>query len=170
MLTYLKQGGLIKAGGRQRTDATHVLAAGRATNRMVCVGQTLRATLNSLAEVAPEWLRSFAPDGWDECYAHRIEEDRLPKGKQKRAAVVETIGADGYGLLDAIFTKPELSWLRQVRAVEILRCLWVQQFEQIDGQARFRSDENIPPPAKMICSPYEVEATSGRKLSAWWVG
>ncbi len=34
MLTYLKQQGLIKAGGRQRTDATHVLAAVRATNRV----------------------------------------------------------------------------------------------------------------------------------------
>ena len=34
MLTCLKQRGLIKAGGRQRTDATHVLAAVRATNRV----------------------------------------------------------------------------------------------------------------------------------------
>jgi len=34
MLNYLKQRGLIKAGGRQRTDATHVLAAVRAVNRV----------------------------------------------------------------------------------------------------------------------------------------
>lgn len=33
-----KQRGLIKAGGRQRTDATHVLAAVRAINGVVCVG------------------------------------------------------------------------------------------------------------------------------------
>ena len=66
MLTCLKQRGLIKAGGRQRTDATHVLAAVRAINRVVCVGETMRATLNTLAEVVPEWLRSFAPDEWYE--------------------------------------------------------------------------------------------------------
>jgi transposase len=66
MLTCLKQRGLIKAGGRQRTDATHVLAAVRAINRVVCVGETMRAALNILAEVAPEWLRSFAPDDWYE--------------------------------------------------------------------------------------------------------
>jgi transposase len=76
MLTTLKQQDLIKAGGRQRTDATHVLAAVRAINRVVCVGETLRAALNTLAEVAPEWLRSFAPDEWYERYAHRIEEYR----------------------------------------------------------------------------------------------
>jgi transposase len=76
MLTYLKHQGLIKAGGRPRTDATHVRASVRATNRVVCVGETLRAALNMLAEVAPEWLRSFAPDEWYERYAHRIEEYR----------------------------------------------------------------------------------------------
>jgi transposase len=66
MLTCLKQRGLIKAGGRQRTDATHVLAAVRAKSSVVCVGETMRAALNVLAEVAPEWLRSFAPDEWYE--------------------------------------------------------------------------------------------------------
>jgi transposase len=79
LLTCFKQRGLIKAGGRQRTDATHVLAAVRAINRVVCVGETMRAALNMLAEIAPEWLRSFAPDEWYERYEHRVEEYRLPK-------------------------------------------------------------------------------------------
>jgi len=170
MLIYLKHQGLVKAGGRQRTDATHVLAAVRATNRVVCVGETLRAALNTLAEVEPEWLHSFAPDEWYERYAHRIEEYRLPKGKEKRTAVVETMGTDGYALLDAIFSTPEMNWLRHVSAVETLRRVWVQQFELVDGQARFRADDSIPPPAKMICSPYDVQATYGRKLTTWWVG
>ena len=157
MLTTLKQQDLIKAGGR-------------AINRVVCVGETLRAALNTLAEVAPEWLRSFAPDEWYERYAHRIEEYRLPKGKEKRTAVVETIGADGSALLTAIFSTPELNWLHHVPAVEVLRRVWVQQFEVVDGKWHFRSDDSIPPPAKMICSPYDVEATYGRKLTTWWVG
>ncbi len=84
--------------------------------------------------------------------------------------MVETIGADGYALLDAIFTRSELNWLRHVRAVEILRRVWIQQFELVDDQVHFRSDDSIPPPAKMICSPYDVEATYGHKLTTWWVG
>ena len=60
MLTYLKEQGLIKAGGRQRTDAIHVLAAVRATNRVVCVGEAMRVALGSLAQLAPVWLRSLA--------------------------------------------------------------------------------------------------------------
>ena len=170
LLNCLKQRGLIKAGGRQRTDATHVLAAVRAINRVVCVGETMRATLNTLAEVAPEWLRSFAPDEWYERYEHRVEEYRLPKEQAKRMVLVETIGADGYALLEAIYSTPELNWLAHVPAVETLRRVWVQQFELIEGKPHFRANDNIPPPPKMICSPYDTDATYGRKVTTWWVG
>jgi Transposase DDE domain len=130
----------------------------------------MRAALNSIAEVAPEWLRSFAPDEWYERYERRIEEYRLPKEQGKRTALVEAIGADGYALLNAIGTTPALNWLAHVRAVEILRRVWVQQFELIAGQVHFRANDNIPPAPNMICSPYDVEATYGRKLTTWWVG
>jgi hypothetical protein len=83
MLLSLRQRGLLKAGGQQRTDATHVLAAVRVINRVVCVGETLRAALNSLAEVAPEWLSSFAPEQWYQRYAHRVEEDRRAIGERE---------------------------------------------------------------------------------------
>ncbi len=116
-------------------------------NRVVSVGETLRAALNSIAEVASSWLSSFAPDEWYEYYAHHIEEYHLPKGKEKRLALVETVGKDGRALLDAIFITPEASWLRHVPTVETLRRVWVQQVERVEDQLRFRSDENIPPSA-----------------------
>ena len=49
------QQGWIKARGKQRTDATHIVTAARALNRLECVGETLRAALNTLATNAPEW-------------------------------------------------------------------------------------------------------------------
>ncbi len=52
--------GLLRQRGKQRTDSTHVLAAVRTMNRLERVGETLRATLNSLAVAAPEWLRAVA--------------------------------------------------------------------------------------------------------------
>ena len=48
--------GLLRSGGRQRTDSTHVLAAVRTLNRMEFVGETLRAALEALAAAAPAWL------------------------------------------------------------------------------------------------------------------
>jgi transposase len=57
---------LLKARGRQRTDSTHVLGAIRALNRLECVTETLRHGLNSLAVVAPEWVRRHSRPEWVE--------------------------------------------------------------------------------------------------------
>jgi transposase len=54
-LTWCRDRQLVKAGGRQRTDATPILAAVRALNRIEVVGDTRRHALNHLAMVAPEW-------------------------------------------------------------------------------------------------------------------
>jgi transposase len=58
MLEHFRAHRLLKARGKQRTDSTHVLAAIRAVNRLECVGETMRAALNSLAVAAPDWLRT----------------------------------------------------------------------------------------------------------------
>src|SRR5690242_11247129 len=60
--------GLLKARGRQRTDSTYVLAAVRAVNRLESVGETLRAALNTLATVAPDWLAQHADAEWPDRY------------------------------------------------------------------------------------------------------
>src|ERR671924_682095 len=94
--------GLLKARGQQRTDSTHVLAAVRVLNRLELVAETLRAALNALATVAPDWLRVVAPLEWYERYGKRIEESQLPKGKAAREAYAHTVGEDGFLLLDAL--------------------------------------------------------------------
>jgi transposase len=68
--------GLLKARGQQRTDSTHVLAAIRVLNRLALVAEPLRAALNALATVAPDWLQGLAPLAWYERYGARIEETR----------------------------------------------------------------------------------------------
>ena len=64
--------GFLKARGQQRTDSTQVLAAIRVLNRLELVAETLRATLNALATVAPDWLQGLAPLVWYERYGRRI--------------------------------------------------------------------------------------------------
>jgi transposase len=53
LLEQSQQVGLLKAGGQQRTDSTHVLAAIRKVGRLECIIETLRYALNAVAEVAP---------------------------------------------------------------------------------------------------------------------
>src|SRR3954463_14028632 len=60
LLERFQQRGLVKARGKQRTDSTHVLAAVHSLHLLELAGETLRATLNELATVSPEWLRAMA--------------------------------------------------------------------------------------------------------------
>src|SRR5438128_6226830 len=94
---------LLKARGRQRTDSTHVLAAIRVLNRLECVGETLRHALNSLALVAPEWLKENSQPEWVERYAKRVDDYHLPKSQDQRQAYACLVGTDGHCLLDAVY-------------------------------------------------------------------
>ena len=79
LLDRLQAAGLLEARGRQRTDSTHVLAAVRALTRLGVVGETLRHALNSLAVVAPAWLRAqLQPDLGPVGRALRAPLHRLP--------------------------------------------------------------------------------------------
>jgi transposase len=102
ILDAARDQGVLKARGRQRTDSTHVLAAVRDLNRVELLAETLRAALNAVAALAPDWLRRVAPPDWHERYDRRIEDARLPETGPKREAYVLQVGADGYRLLDAL--------------------------------------------------------------------
>src|SRR3954452_13763133 len=71
MLERFKRRGLLRTRGKQRTDSTHVLAAVHDLNLLELVAETLRAALDDLAAIAPEWLRAFAQPVWFERYGRR---------------------------------------------------------------------------------------------------
>ena len=162
---------LLKAGGRQRTDSTHVLAAARALNRIECVHETLRHTLEVLALAAPEWLLSQALPHWARAYERRAFDERLPRTAARRAAWVQQIGEDGHHLLAALVAPCAPDWLRHLPAAALLRQVWVQQFLLSDGQARWRSEsDGIPPAARFISSPHDAEGRYAIKGSTRWIG
>ncbi|SQD96150.1 transposase (fragment) [Parafrankia sp. Ea1.12] len=51
-----RERGLIGAGGRARTDSTHVISAVRDLNRTELARESVRAALEAHAVVAPDWL------------------------------------------------------------------------------------------------------------------
>jgi transposase len=170
LLAWCRERGLLRARGRQRTDSTHVLAAVRALNRLELVGEAMRHALNSLAVAAPAWLRAASAPAWAERYERRAEHDRLPTNKEAREALALAIGADGYALLAAIFAADAPAWLRHLPAVETLRRVWVQHYQLVEGVARWRASEDIPPASVFISSPYDGDAHYARKHTTQWVG
>jgi transposase len=173
LLDLLKQHGWLKARGRQRTDSTHVLAAVRVLNRLELVGETLRHTLNVLAEVAPAWLRAQAPAEWYERYSRRIEDYRLPPTKAERDRYGELVGADGNTLLRWIEQAEDIPWLRDLPAVALLRQVWEQQYcsdAATPEQLRWRTTEEAPLPGARLESPYDPEASFATKRQTTWTG
>jgi transposase len=171
LLKRLHEQGSLKAGGHARTDSTHVLAAIRACNRLECVGETLRAALNDLAVVAPDWLRQQITADWFERYSKRVEESRLPQGETKRYAYAEQIGRDGLQLLQALYHATAPRWLREMPIVEILRQTWVYQYYTDEqGHLRWRTAQNLPPAGMRMDSPYDPDAHYGNKRSVTWTG
>ncbi|MFE6105257.1 IS1182 family transposase [Streptomyces laurentii] len=170
VLRAAKERGLLKTSGRARTDSARVLAAIRAVNHLEMVGETLRAALNALAVVFPQWLNAQVDEEWFDRYGHRVEEARLPKGKDKRKAWIEQAGADGMRLLEAVFSPQGPREARSLDAVELLRQVWVQNFQVVDGVVRERDAKNVPPGRLRPFSPYDTDARAGAKRGTSWTG
>ncbi|MHB1319437.1 MAG: transposase, partial [Anaerolineae bacterium] len=170
LLSACKAKGYLKARGRHRTDTTHVLGALRLVSRLELVAETLRQALSAIAAVAPEWLRGYAPADWFGRYGRRVEEYRLPKGREARQEYAQTVGVDGLKLLTDLYEPMAPRALRQPGEVQILRQVWLYQYVVIQGRVRLRDGQNLPPVAQQWDSPYETEARYSTKRGQSWIG
>jgi len=182
LLGRLKELKLLKARGQQRTDSTHILGAVRQLNRVEIVGETMRQALNELSEFAPDWIQEIARPEWFACYGRRFEQMRLPKESAEREALLVTIGEDGLYLLEAVRALSESpehveqgEQMRELPGVEFLRRMWIQQYwreVKEDGRAHLhmRGDDNQPPGALRLHSPYDQEVRYSAKQGRGWVG
>jgi transposase len=172
LLTRCSERGWLKAGGTQRTDATHVLAVANNFTRLELVLLTLIQALETLADVAPEWVVAQCPAVWGERYGVRLNEWRLPAKEEARLALAQQAGRDGEALLRALWATPHpYDWLHKLPAVEALRRIWLQQFYSSGGMLQWRSEkEGLPAAAQQIRSPYEVEARYSEKRGEGWLG
>jgi transposase len=171
MLEHFKARGLVKARGKQRTDSTHVLAAVHDLHLLELVAETLRATLNDLAAVAPDWLRGIARPVWFERYGRRVEDYRLPKGRAEREAHALEVGADGFVLLEAL-DAPEVPPVAcAVPMVGTLRDVWrVHYAREGGGPPRWRTGAELPPVGERLQSPYDPEVHYSTKRQMEWSG
>ena len=174
LLEACKAHGLIKARGKQRTDSTHVLASIRTLNHLELVHETLRAALNQLSEADAAWVQGWVPLAWYQHYGPRTEEFRLPKEASKREVLAVQIGVDGYALMDTIYGDDDAHHLRHLPDVEVLRRIWVQQYYRCTEagmeEVRWRGQDERPPSALQILSPYDLDPRYSSKQELKWIG
>ena len=176
LLERLKALGLVRAGGRQRTDSTHVLAAIRGMNRVELAGESVRAALEALAAAAPDWLAGVIGASWQQVYGQRIDTLRLPASETARAKLAEQYGKDGYHLLEAVRAPGAPVWLCELPAVRALRAIWVQQYYRVIDEhgekviRREASKHGVPPGRLKLVSPYDPGARYSEKRGKGWAG
>jgi len=170
--------GLVQAGGRQRTDSTHVLGAIRALNRLELAGETLRAALEALAAAAPDWLAGVIDASWQQVYGARIDNLHLPESESKRRELMVRYGTDGYFLLEQVHGPGAPAWLRELPAVQALRRIWVQQFcrevtgsgQEVRRREMLPDGDGLPPGRTQLISPYDLDARYSIKRDHGWGG
>lgn len=175
VLALARTRGVLKAGGRQRSDSTHVLGAMRAMTRLEGVAETLRHALDELATLAPEWLLAHTTPQWVDRYGLRAREFWLPKSAAGREKWAAQTGADGMSLLEALAADDRTMVLRRLPAIETLRQVWMQNFlveNPLDGPPRvlWRANDNAPPAKRHIASPYDTDARYHKKGVTVWTG
>lgn len=171
MLEQFVESGLLKSGGKQRTDSTYVLASVRDLNRLELAGRTLQTALDAIAVIAPDWLRAWAAPDWYQRYGQPLTTFRLPQKTADREALAVQIGWDGIALLETVYFDPTTPGdVRHLEAVEILRQIWAQQYVLVEDALRQRERKEMPPAARLIQSPFDLEAHYSYKREREWVG
>lgn len=179
LLAALVAEGLVKAGGRQRTDSTHVVAAVRELNRLELAGEALRAAVQALVVAAPDWLAATVDVGvWEQRYGLRVDSWRLPSQQTKRDQLARVYGADGWLLLEAVYDPQRCpQGLTRLPAIETLRRVWVQNFVMVADKSgrevvcwREAEVHGLPPGRWRLVSPYDTDARWGGKDDLHWRG
>lgn len=182
LLDAFRTNGLVGAGGKQRSDSTHVISAVRDLNRLELAGESVRAALEALAGAAPSWLAGrFGADRvaeWELRYAARVDSWRLPTSQTKRDRLAQVYGDDAAVLLRAVREPGAPAWLREMEPVELLRRIFVQTYHvSCDNRGREvirkreADNDGVPPGHLRLASPYDPDARwSAKGDELFWLG
>ena len=156
-----------------------MLAAIRVLNRLELVAETLRAALNAVATVAPDWLQGFAPLEWYERYGKRIEDVRLPRDQADRRPMRRW-----WGKMASTSWRPwrRPRFPRRSGSCRSWRACVGHGSATTIGRGRgerkgwcqapraIQANRELPPAAKSIESPYDADARYRHKRDTAWTG
>ena len=162
VLALLIELGLVKRKSKQRIDSTHILGYVKEMSRLECVLETVRLALQA---IAPRVLSAGRPEFWEQQWALYVQSEvdwRLDKAQ--RDSRYCQCGQDIKDLLEWIDKNhPNLS---ELEAMKVLRRVFVEQFEVVDGKIAPRAKR--PPHA--VQNPHDPDAHYADKGKRQWVG
>jgi transposase len=179
LLAKMAESGLVKAGGKQRTDSTHVIAAVAALNRLELAGESVRAALEALTAAHPDWVaQRICVSDFTRRYGTPLTSWRPPASRARQDELALAYARDGYALLEAVYDPAAPGWLRELPAVDVLRRVLLQNYtraitgskEVIRRREKEPQGDGLPPGHARIASPYDTDARWGVKRGEFWLG
>jgi len=165
VLSKLKDAGLVKKGGKARTDSTHILAVVEHLGRMELVTESIRVALQAVSVLVPAWVEQRIPSPFRDVYGERQAEYGLSDNQVQQKLI--QAGRDGLWFLAQWDRAVPVAPDQVPSAVETLRTVLAQQFPGGDPQS---PAPKRPSGRDVIESPHEPEARRGTKRSISWTG
>jgi transposase len=162
VLEALQKEGLIPKRAKQRLDSTHVLSAVRDMSALECVRETLRLGLETLEKELDAGERpEFWAQLWERYVENKLDFRSAPevlRSKQQQS------GIDAKRLLE--WVEPMRGEVRYAPAVELLRVVFGQQYEVVQGEIQRVKIHATG----VVCNPHDVDAQWSAKREKRWVG
>jgi transposase len=162
IIDLLIEQGLIKRGGKQRIDSTHILGYVKEMSRLECAVETVRLAMEELAGVMDVSKR---PEFWERLWALYVQSEvDWRSSKAERDSRYRQCGQDIKELLEWIDTQPPQ--LSELEGVKLVRRVFSEQFELVEGKLQSRTKRS----ASSVQNPHDPDAHYAQKRKKQWVG
>ena len=163
VVDYLQEQSYVKAGGKQRTDSTHIIGAVRDLSAIDLVQETIHVTLQALTSTDAPWTLRYLPASFVETYAPRQRYEWTSKEDLNQAP--QTAAQDGEWLLAQV-KQVGSQTLRDLAEVKLLRRVLNEQFSLNKTELTYTPTGHFR--GNFIASPHDVEARHSTKRKTYW--
>jgi transposase len=170
LLAYLRKRGLVQAGGRQRTDATHILGAVKQMSDVEVMREAVRMALSALVSSDALWVMRYIPASFTQNYERTISNYRMSKQELER--FIQQTGEEARWLLDQLAQQAEVELQRLPEVAQLAR-IWEEQYHYVNEPERLiavrQGDDKV---INRIRNPHDPDVTYGTKGrgTVSWVG
>jgi len=167
ILAHLGKKGLVKSGGKQRIDSTHVIAKVRELTRHELICETLRLFCE---EAGRTKIRSESVIEIVSKYSEKQSTYRL--SDQEKRESLHSAAAAMKELIAWVETTSVLQKLRSNASFLTLKVVFEQNFKETNDSSAVATLELIPIATGRghICNPHDTEARFSNKGGKGWLG
>ncbi len=142
VLTRLQKTPYLPEGPFPNANADTVLKSVCTRSRLDWVISALQTAVQTLVTTQHEWLRWIVPPHWYQRYSRDLSTLEVPDDLASQIALAESIGEDGWYLLQAI-AQADSEELGKLAEIQDLQEVWERHYQRKEGRCQWRPSECV---------------------------